>query len=95
MAITRNRPANHPSREQTRGILLEVLRRLAQDCQPDFTVQNEFTLFLLRPHTPAAQTWIDANLASDHMMFGGAVVIESRYLDDIINGVRTDGLVIG
>ena len=94
MAITRNRPANRPSREQTRDILLEVLSGLAQESKPDFTVQNEFTLFLLRPHTPAAQIWIDENLASEHLTFGGAVVIEPRYLDDILNGIRAHGFVI-
>lgn len=61
---------------------------------PDFSVQNECTIFLLRPLSQAAQTWIDENLSPDRTTFGDAVAVEHRYIADIIDGIRADGLEV-
>jgi hypothetical protein len=61
---------------------------------PDFLVENHGTIFLLQPLTPAANSWIEENLPADHMTFGGAVVIEHRFVVDIIRGAIADGLVV-
>jgi hypothetical protein len=58
----------------------------------DFTVQNEGTIFLLYPLTGPAQDWIDNNLPEDRTFFGTAVVVEHRYIRDIVQGIRGDGL---
>jgi hypothetical protein len=61
----------------------------------DFTVQNEGSIFLLRPHTKAAQAWIEEHIPEDAQFFGNAVVVEHRYICDIIDGILNDGLAMG
>ena len=60
----------------------------------DFIVENHFTIFLLRPLTPAAESWVEEFLPEDRMTFGSAVVIESRYIADIVHGIQNDGLAV-
>jgi hypothetical protein len=64
------------------------------DNTPDFTVQNEGTIYLLHPLTPAAQSWIDEHLSSDCLTFGDAVAVEHRFIADIVEGIRRDGLEV-
>jgi hypothetical protein len=49
------------------GWVSKVERTLAQawTYPIDFTVQNEGTIYLLHPHTPAAKEWIEDNLNGD------------------------------
>jgi hypothetical protein len=60
----------------------------------DFTVQNEGSIFLLQPCTDAARSWVDEFLPEDRTEFAGAVVVEHRYIADIVHGIRRDGLEI-
>jgi hypothetical protein len=60
----------------------------------DFFVQNEGSIFLLRPLTYAAQEWIRDNISPDRMMFGDAVVVEHRFILDLIDGILADGLEV-
>jgi hypothetical protein len=41
-----------------------------------------------------ANSWIEENLPEDRMTFGNAVVVEHRYIGDIVRGAQNDGLVI-
>jgi hypothetical protein len=61
---------------------------------PDFRVENHGTLFLLRPLTPAAGSWVKENLPEDRLTFGHAVVVEHRYIADIVHGAQADGLEV-
>jgi hypothetical protein len=61
---------------------------------PDFLVENHGTIFLLQPLTPAANFWIDEHLPEDHLTFAGAVVVEHRYILDIVRGAIAEGLVV-
>lgn len=62
----------------------------------DFEVQNEGTIFLLRPLTVAATAWLEENITGDdHQYFGHALVVEHRYIADIVEGIRNDGLLVG
>jgi hypothetical protein len=70
------------------------MNRTGKKDTTDFTVRNEGTIFLLRPLTPQARFWIADNLPEDAMTFGGAIVIEHRYISDIIDGIIRDGLTI-
>jgi hypothetical protein len=60
----------------------------------DFVCENHFSVFLLRPTTPAASDWIEAHLPDDRMTFGDAVVVEPRYVWAILVGLQEDGLVV-
>jgi hypothetical protein len=56
-----------------------------------FFVQNEGSIFLLQP----SQEWIRDNISPDRMMFGDAVVVEHRFILDLIEGILADGLEVG
>ena len=61
----------------------------------DFEVQNEGTIYLLRPLTPAARAWVAGYIPDDAQYFGDAVVVEHRYIRDIVAGIVADGLTVG
>lgn len=63
----------------------------------DFFVRNEGSIFLLTPETPAAEAWLaeHAPADDDHQYFGTSLVIEHRYILDIIDGIHGDGLTVG
>jgi hypothetical protein len=61
---------------------------------PDFLVENHGSIFLLQPLTPAANSWVDEYLPEDRMAFAGAVVVEHRYIADIVRGAIADGLAV-
>ena len=58
----------------------------------DFEVSGHGTVYLLRPITRAAHTWVDEHLPADATWFGRAVVVEHRYIGPIIRGAIGDGL---
>ena len=62
--------------------------------EPDFLLSNEGSLFLLQPLTPAAVSWVEENIMNDRMTFGFAIVVEHRYIADIVRGAVSDGLVV-
>ena len=60
----------------------------------DFTLQNEGSIFLLQPLSEAAQLWVDEFLPETRIEFAGAVVVEHRYIADIVQGIRGYGLEV-
>jgi len=58
----------------------------------DFNVVDEFSLFLLQPTTPEAGYWINEHIPDDAQYFDSAVVVEHRYIQDILDGITCDGL---
>jgi len=60
----------------------------------DFVLSDQGSVWLLRPQTEDAQDWIDEHIASDAQQFGRAIVIEPRYVDDIVDGIAVSGLTI-
>lgn len=63
--------------------------------QPDFTVQNEGTIYLLRAISIAAQEWVADHIPDDAMRWtDNGIVIEQRYITDILDGIRADGLEV-
>jgi len=60
----------------------------------DLYVQNEGSIFLLCPQSDAGQQWIDENIPDDAMSFGGAIVVEHRYIGAIVDGAQADGLTV-
>ena len=61
---------------------------------PDFTLYNHGSIFLLHPHTELARTWIAEHISEDAYLFGNAVVIEHRFIADIVTGIQMDGLEV-
>ena len=62
---------------------------------PDILIENYNSVFLLRPATPAGQSWLQENVIGEEtQLFGNAVVCEPRYLSSLILGARGDGIVV-
>ena len=62
--------------------------------QVDFSVENHGSIFLLRPITPSAFEWVREHIPDDAQYFGNAVVVEHRYIEDIVDGIQNDGLEV-
>jgi hypothetical protein len=60
----------------------------------DLRVTDHGSIFLLRPITKAGAEWIDDNIGDDAQWYGRAVVVEHRYIADIVDGARADGITI-
>jgi hypothetical protein len=60
----------------------------------DFHVENHISIILLQPLTPAAWAFVDEHLPEDAMRYAGAIVVEPRYIDDIVEGARAEGLTV-
>jgi hypothetical protein len=69
--------------------------KISRNRTEDFFVQNEGSIFLLHPFTYAAQEWITENISPDRIMFGDAVVVEHRFILNLIEGILADGLEVG
>jgi len=57
----------------------------------DFEVQDEGSIVLLRPLTVAATHWTTDNIGEEAHWFGRAVVIERRYLGNILESIADVG----
>jgi hypothetical protein len=66
------------------------------EVQPDFTILVDGSIFLLTPLSESAHDWIEQNIGRDNgfQPWWPTVVIEHRYVVDIMVGIRNDGLVI-
>lgn len=62
--------------------------------RPDFLIADHGTVFLLQPITDRALGWVREHLPPDSPHFGSSVVIEHRFVADIVVGIRDDGLVV-
>jgi len=62
---------------------------------PDFLLENHFSIFLIRPLTEPAHAWLENNIdaAGGFQPYWPTIVVEHRYTADIVEGIRSDGLV--
>jgi hypothetical protein len=61
----------------------------------DVEVENHGSLILVRPLTPAACDWCEEHIPEDAQWWARAVVVEPRYVADIVQGMQNDGLTVG
>jgi len=59
----------------------------------DFTIAGGGTVYLLCPNTEAAHDWIADNIG-EHQSLGKNVAVEHRYISNIVDGIRGDGLTV-
>jgi len=61
---------------------------------PDFWVSSHGTISLVHPLTKAARRWLEDHCpcGEDHLYFGGALVVEPRYLENLLVGMAGDAL---
>ena len=61
------------------------------DCQ----IINEGSVFMIMPLSGVTKIWIDENLQTESWQWlGNNLVIEHRYIKDIVQGMINDGLVV-
>jgi hypothetical protein len=60
----------------------------------DLSVRDEGTIFLLTPETAWGEEWIAEHIPDTAFRFGGAIVVEHRYIADIVAGAINDGLEV-
>jgi hypothetical protein len=60
----------------------------------DFTLRDEGTIMLLFPESEAAEQWAEEHISDEALTWAAAIVVELRYLPDIIDGIQADGLTV-
>lgn len=58
----------------------------------DAKVENHGSIFLVRPETSTAREWLDEH--TDGTWFGGALAVEPRYVEALVDGMVGDGLEV-
>jgi hypothetical protein len=64
--------------------------------QSDLHIVSHGSVCLLHPKTPAAQDWFAEHFAGreEIQFWGGALVVEPRYVEDLAMAAVADGLTI-
>lgn len=64
--------------------------------QVDVVVENQGTIYLFRPLSDSARAWVDEHIGegNGYQPYYPTVVIEHRYIGDIVHGAIADGLVV-
>jgi hypothetical protein len=85
---------NHGQRNTGNG--LESRPDVTQNQTPDFIVENHGSIFLLRPQNENAIGWVDEHIGADngYQPQYPTVLVEHRYISDIVGGIRNDGLAV-
>ena len=60
----------------------------------DLLVQGEGSIYLLRAASRRGQRWVDEHVSDERQEWCGAVVVEHRYIRDIVHGAVSDGLLV-
>jgi len=62
----------------------------------DFELQNHGSIFVLIPQSTSARIWINDHIGRDngYQPHYPTVVIEHRYVADIVRGIQNDGLAV-
>ncbi len=71
-----------------------LFRNLGLKCKADVTIQNEGSIYLAHLNTDAAREWVNENVSDESQYFGQALVVEPRYLDNLIAGMCEAGLTV-
>jgi hypothetical protein len=64
----------------------------APTCQIDFLVLVHGTIGLVRPLTRGASEWINKHVPSQSQWFGPALLLEHRYIAELLDRMVEDGL---
>lgn len=61
----------------------------------DLKVVNHGSIIILIGTSVEGNEWMDENVGDDETLtWGGGIVVEPRYIDDIVEGARQDGLEV-
>ena len=68
------------------------MRKLAK--QADFKVDNQGSIFLLHPLNDVAREWANEHQDNGYQPYWPSVLVEHRYIGEIVAGIQNDGLVV-
>ena len=60
----------------------------------DFIVDDQYTLILVKPVTPAAQEWANEHIQTPDVCWAGSIPVEPRYATELIMGIEHAGFEI-
>ena len=61
----------------------------------DFEITGGGTVYILTPCTTEAKEWLEEHVDLDNVQwFGRGIAVEHRYIEDIVEGARGDGLEV-
>ena len=60
----------------------------------DFVVANHGSIFLVDPQSDSARSHLIEHVSDDAQWYGGTLVVEHRYIGDLINQLVEDGWVV-
>ncbi len=63
---------------------------------PDVTVLDHGSIVMLQPNSPEAIDWLEENIGEDngYQPYWPTAVVEPRYVDAVIGGMQSDGLIV-
>jgi hypothetical protein len=63
---------------------------------PDFILENHGSISILNPLTPSAVGWVEEHIGPDNgfQPYFPVVVVEHRYIAEIVEGIQNDGLAV-
>ena len=69
--------------------------RLLRPSEPehDFAVVSHGSVYTLRADSPLVEEWIEEHVGGKTQWFGDALVIEHRYVRDIVEALESEGFV--
>lgn len=65
-----------------------------QNPSVDVHVRNCGTIALFTPLTPPAKEWVKNSVQDDATWFGASLVVEHRYVFDLLHGMQDEGFQI-
>lgn len=68
---------------------------MAKKTEYDVLVSGSGTIYLVHGVSEAGKQWMNDHLPADAQHMGQAVAVEHRYIEDIVEGMRNDGLSVG
>jgi len=58
----------------------------------DFNLYQDESIAILTPVSAAGKDWVAVNIPDEATHYAGGVVIENRFISDIVEGIEADGL---
>jgi hypothetical protein len=59
-----------------------------------FTVEDHGSIVLVRPLTDDVEEWLEEHTDEESQWFGGALVVEPRYLSPLLAGMFEEGFAV-
>lgn len=76
------------------GVVVTLELAPAPEPSADFVVENQGSIVLFRPLTEAGKEFLGRTAPDDAQFFGGAMVVEPRYVSGVVSAIESEGLSV-